>query len=324
MSIVVIAEQENGNLRKIAREVGSEAVRLAGVLGAPAIGLTVGPGAEAAAATLGDLGIERAIALEGTAVDVYSGEAYAKAIADAIPDLGAKVVLMGASSLARDLLGRMGAHLSVAPAADCTEVRVDSGTVRVVRPVFAGKALLELDPGDTLLLASLRANTFAAETGKAASCAVEKREVEDGPERCARLVETRRSETAGRPDLQDAEVVVAGGRGLQDPETFTRLIEPFADTLGAAIGASRAVVDAGWRPHSEQVGQTGKVVSPKLYFACGISGMIQHLAGMRTSRTIVAVNKDPNAPIFKVADYGIVGDVEEVLPALMEQAKSLQ
>jgi electron transfer flavoprotein alpha subunit len=321
--IIAIAEQADGALKKIAGEVASEAVRQGVAASLPVLAVTIGVGAAAAASARGAFGNERATAIEGEAVATASGEAYACALAAVIRGNDAVLVLMGATSFARDQLGRLGALLDSCPAADCIGLSHASGRFLARRPVFAGKAIQTISFARTPALASLRPNVFPASRGKAATTTVARVEPAAAPERRGRRIE-RTASGAGRLELTEAEVVVSGGRGLKNPETFARLIEPLAAAFGAAIGASRAVVDAGWRPHAEQVGQTGKTVAPKLYVACGISGAIQHLAGMRTARTIVAINKDREAPIFKLADYGIVGDVEEVLPALTEQVKALR
>ncbi|MBM4014055.1 MAG: electron transfer flavoprotein subunit alpha/FixB family protein [Planctomycetes bacterium] len=321
--ILAIAEQDGGKLKKVAHEVASEAVRQAGALGARVIGVTIGAGAAAAAAALGDCGVTEAVALEGGTVASDSGEAYAAALAAVAREKGATVVLLGATSFARDLLGRLGVLLDSSPAADCIALAAAGGKLTARRPVYAGKALQTVAFGGAVAIASLRPNVFAAARGKGASCTVTSVAPAAGPAKQGRRIE-RVAVGGGKIELTEAECIVAGGRGLKTPETFARLIEPLAAALNAAVGASRAVVDAGWRPHGEQVGQTGKTVAPKLYFACGISGAIQHLAGMRTSKTIVAINKDKEAPIFKVADYGIVGDVEEVLPILTTAVKGLR
>ncbi len=320
-SVIAIAEQSEGTLRKIAGEVCSEAIRLGSKAGMDVVAVTIGPGATQAAGATGDFGITQAVAVEGDDLAAYSGEAYAAALAEVIRNKGGGVVLIGATSFARDLLGRLGALLEVSPASDCVGLEWNGG-LQAKRPVYAGKALLTVAFPQQPAVASLRPNVFGADGGKGASATVETVAPTGLPAHRATLVERNVAE-GNKVDLTEAETIVSGGRGMKDPETFQKLIEPLAETLGAAIGASRAIVDAGWRPHSEQVGQTGKTVAPKLYIACGISGAIQHLAGMRTSQTIVAINKDPEAPIFKVADYGIVGDVEEVLPPLTEQVKGL-
>ncbi len=329
--ILAIAEQADGKLRKIAGEVASEAVRLGASSGLDVVGAAIGPGAAAAAGQLGAFGVKSALAIEGDPVATYSGEAYAAALAAAIRAKSPALVLLGATSFARDQIGRLGALLDSSPAADCIAITAAAApgaaatralAVKVRRPVYAGKALQTLTFKSAPALVSLRPNVFPAARVAGGATKVESFAPPPPPARRGRLVE-RVAAGAGRIELTEAEIVVSGGRGLKNPETFARLIEPLAAALGAAVGASRAVVDAGWRPHGEQVGQTGKTVAPKLYFACGISGAIQHLAGMRTSRTIVAINKDKDAPIFKLADYGIVGDVEEVLPALTEAVKAL-
>ena len=321
--ILAIAEQDGGKLKKVAHEVASEAMRQAAALGARVIGVTLGSGAAAAATALGDCGVTEAVALEGGTIAGYSGEAYAAALAAVAKEKGATVVLLGATSFARDLLGRLGVLLDSSPAADCVALTAAGGKLTARRPVFAGKALQTVAFGGAVALASLRPNVFAAARGKGATCAVTSAAPTAAPARQGRLIE-RVAIGGGKVELTEAECIVAGGRGLKTPENFARLIEPLAAALNAAVGASRAVVDAGWRPHGEQVGQTGKTVAPKLYFACGISGAIQHLAGMRTSKTIVAINKDKEAPIFKVADYGLVGDVDEVLPVLTSAVKGMK
>jgi electron transfer flavoprotein alpha subunit len=321
--ILAIAEQDGGKLKKVAGEVASEAVRQAGALGAKVVGVTIGAGAAAAAAALGDFGVSEAVALEGGAAAGYSGEAWAAVLAAVAKEKGATVVLLGAASFARDLLGRLGVLLDSSPAADCVALAAAGGKLTARRPVYAGKALQTVAFSGTVAIASLRPNVFPVVRGKGATCAVTTSAPASAPARQGRLID-RVATGGGKVALTEAECIVAGGRGLKTPETFEKLIAPLASALGAAVGASRAVVDAGWRPHGEQVGQTGKTVAPKLYFACGISGAIQHLAGMRTSKTIVAINKDKDAPIFKVADYGIVGDVEEVLPALTAAVKGMK
>jgi electron transfer flavoprotein alpha subunit len=331
-TILALAEQSDGKLKKIAGEVASEAVRQGAASGLPVIGVTIGAGAAAAAAGLGAFGVKDAVAIEGDAVESFSGESFAVALAATIKGKDAALVLLGATSFARDQLGRLGALLDSSPAADCISVTTMVGAasgagggaaVKVRRPVFAGKAIQSLAFTKAPALVSLRPNVFAASKVAGVTTNVEKVAPPAPPAARGKLVE-RVAVGSGKLELTEAEIVVSGGRGLKNPETFKKLIEPLAEALGAAVGASRAVVDAGWRPHGEQVGQTGKTVAPKLYFAVGISGAIQHLAGMRTARTIVAINKDREAPIVKLADYTIVGDVEEIVPALTEAVKQLR
>jgi electron transfer flavoprotein alpha subunit len=224
--------------------------------------------------------------------------------------------------MGKDLAPRVAARLGAGLAADCIAVAVEGGRLVATRPVFAGKAQQKVAfPGRPALL-SLRPKVFPAAAGAGRTARVETLEIAWSPADARARVRSVEAAAGGSVDLTEAEIIVSGGRGLKGPEHF-KVIEALAEALGATVGASRAVVDAGWRPHADQVGQTGKTVSPKLYVAIGISGAIQHLAGMSSSRCIVAINKDPEAPIFKIADYGIVGDLFEVVPALTEEVKKL-
>ncbi|MBA2244197.1 MAG: electron transfer flavoprotein subunit alpha/FixB family protein, partial [Gemmatimonadetes bacterium] len=222
----------------------------------------------------------------------------------------------------KDLAPRVAARLGVGYAADCTAFEVEGGEVVATRPRYAGKVFSRVRFTGKPALLSVRPNvvmpTQSARAGEIRNLDVNLDGVDAGA-----VVREVRAAGGEKLDVSEAPVIVSGGRGLREPENF-KLLEELAEALGnAAVGASRAVVDAGWRPHGEQVGQTGKTVAPTLYFAVGISGAIQHLAGMRTSKYIVAINKDPEAPIFKVADYGIVGDLFEILPRLTEEVRKL-
>jgi electron transfer flavoprotein alpha subunit len=234
---------------------------------------------------------------------------------------GATAIVFAATALGRDLAPRVAARLGVGLASDVTEFSAEGGKVVVTRPVYAGKALQRIRLDGTPALLSIRPNTVqpvaSGKAGTAGSVAV--------PAFTQRVKVTAiKAAAAAALDVAEAPIVVSGGRGLKEPQHF-QLLEELAAALGnAAVGASRAVVDAGWREHGAQVGQTGKTVSPGLYVAVGISGAIQHLAGMRTAKTIVAINRDKDAPIFKVADYGIVGDLFEVVPRLTAEVKKLR
>lgn len=321
MSILVFIEQRDGRVRAISREALGEATRLAAMLGGPVVGVcpaTADPGL----AVLGEAGAERVLLAAHPAFAACDAAGYARAVAAAAELVKPALVLFGASTMGRDLAPRVAARLGAGLASDCIALTVEGGRLVASRPVFAGKALQKVAFPKTPALATLRPKVFApvALGGKVA--AVEPLAVEfDAAASRAKVLRVAAA-GAGRVDLTEAEVIVSGGRGMKGPEHF-QLIESLAAALGASVGASRAVVDAGWRPHSEQVGQTGKTVSPKLYVAVGISGAIQHLTGMTSSRCIVAINKDAEAPIFKVADYGIVGDLFEVLPALTEAVGKL-
>jgi electron transfer flavoprotein alpha subunit len=275
-----------------------------------------GPGAEAAAAALGAWGVRRAVALTGS--EHYSPDGAAADVAQVAKEVGARVCLASATATGKDLLPRVAALLDSVPFTDCTGFHLEGGEPVAVRPVLAGKAIATISSESPVFCATLRPNAFKAESAGGGAVEVATRPASTGKVRVVSVA----AKAAGKLDVKEAPIVVSGGRGLKEPANF-KLIEDLAAAFGdAAVGASRAVVDAGWRPHAEQVGQTGKVVSPKLYVAVGISGAIQHLAGMRTAKVIVAINKDEAAPIFKVADYGIVGDAFEVVPALTEAVKA--
>jgi electron transfer flavoprotein alpha subunit len=323
--ILAFVEQRDGVVRGVAHEVVSTAARLAGELGGTADALLVGgPGLSGAAGDLGRFGAATVRVAEHESLEGYNPEGYARVVADAVGDRYA-AVLFPATAQGRDLAPRVAALLDVPLAADVTEVRAEGGALDITRPVYAGKAFARLRVEASPVLMSLRPNVFAPVERNAAGV-IDVFQPAVDPEAWGTRVLEFRAASGGDLDVAEASVVVAGGRGMKDPEQW-KVLEDLRDALGsdqAALGASRAVVDAGWRPHGEQVGQTGKTVSPKLYFAVGISGAIQHLAGMRTSGTIVAVNKDPDAPIFNVADYGIVGDLFEVLPRLTEEVRRLR
>jgi len=322
VSILVFIEQRDGKVRSVAREALGEAKRLEASLGGPVIGVCCA-NADPGLVTLGEAGAERVLLAKHDAFARYEGAGYAAAVAAAVKATSPKLLLLGASSIGKDLAPRVAALLGVGCAADCTSLDASGGKLVARRPVMAGKAFERVAFPMTPAIVTLRPKVFAPappQAGKAAS--VEPLAFEWDASKPRAVVTGTTGVTGGKPDLTESEIIVSGGRGLKGPENFT-LVEQLADALGATVGASRAVVDAGWRAHGDQVGQTGKTVSPKLYVAVGISGAIQHLAGMSSSRCIVAINKDPDAPIFKVADYGVVGDLFEVVPALTEAIKKL-
>ena len=319
MNIIAFAEQRDGKFKKIAFEAVQAARKAADSLGGTMTAVVIGKNVSSIAPELGVYGATRVIAVEDDRLAYYSTTAYSKAFCDIASKESAGAIFFSASQMGKDLAPRISARLGAALAADCTAIRTDGGDFIATRPVYAGKALAEVKVTTAVKMFSLRPNVFTASAAGGGQVTVEtvKPELSDA-DFAARVTSVKVSE--GRPDVTEAGIVVSGGRGLKAPEHF-KLIEDLADVLGAAVGASRAVVDAGWRPHDEQVGQTGKTVSPSLYIACGISGAVQHLAGMSSSKYIVAVNKDKDAPIFQVADYGIVGDVFEILPALTGELK---
>jgi electron transfer flavoprotein alpha subunit len=317
--ILVYCELKDGAIRKPSLEVLSEARRLADPAGLPVGALFVGPacaGAEAAA----QYGADVIVKVEAPSLAAYSSDGYAQAIADAVKAKGATVLLGSASSQGKDVLPRAAARLEAGYAADVTGLGLEAGKLTCRRPIYAGKAFAATTFQSAVQVASTRPNVFAvAPVAKAG--AVESLPAPAGG--FLAVVKEILAKGSGKPDLTEADVIVSGGRGMKDGANF-KLLEDLADALGGVVGASRAAVDAGWGlPHSMQVGQTGKVVNPTLYIACGISGAIQHLAGMSGSKVIVAINKDPEAPIFKLATYGIVGDLFEVVPELTKAAKAL-
>jgi len=315
-TVIAVLEQRDGALKRVSHEVLTAARGLADAMGGEVHALVVGP-AGTAADGLGEYGADKVLVAADDGLALYQADLYAAIAAEQAG--AASAVLVAATALGKDLAPRIAARLDAPLATDATAVSYD-GAVVVTRPVYAGKAVYTLKLTGSPCVVSLRPNAVSPEQSAKAGT-TESVAAAGGSARVS-TVEVKQPEHAAQ-DVAEAAVVVAGGRGLKEAEHF-KLIEDLAAAVGGAVGASRAVVDAGWRSHAEQVGQTGKTVSPNLYFAIGISGAIQHLAGMRTAKVIVAVNKDPDAPIFKVADYGIVGDLFEVVPRLTEEITKIR
>ena len=318
-TILTFAEQRDGKLRRASLETVSEARRLAGALGATVAAVVIGPGGEALADELAAYGADSVHVFDDAGFAAYATESYARALAEAVSGTKAGVVLMPFTAMGKDLAPRVAAKLGAGLASDCVALSVKDGRLSARRPTYAGKAYATVGWAGEPQIATLRPNVFPLAPPEASRKAQVVKSTADASAR-AKVTAVKASAT-GKVQLTEAQVIVSGGRGLKGPEHF-HLVEELAEALGAATGASRAVVDAGWVDHAMQVGQTGKTVSPTLYVACGISGAIQHLAGMSSSKYIVAVNKDPDAPIFKVANYGLLGDVFEILPKLTEAAKA--
>ncbi len=318
-AILAVTEQRDGVLRKVSYETVTAARLLADTLGATVDALVVGAGTVTGSDQLATYGADRVLTADHASFGLYQPDGYAATVVAAAE--GCAAIVFGATATGKDLAPRVAAKLGVGYAAEITGCTVEGDHLVATRPVYAGKALQKIRLTGSPAVLSVRPNTVPlAESPKAG--AVESVAV---PEFETRVTVTEIKAPADAAlDVAEATVVVSGGRGLREPEHF-KLIEDLAAAFGdAAVGASRAVVDAGWRDHSAQVGQTGKTVSPNLYVAIGISGAIQHLAGMRTAKTIVAINKDADAPIFKVADYGIVGDLFEVVPRLTDEIKKVK
>ncbi len=314
-NVLVVTEQRGGALRKTSHEVVWAARRLADAMGGTVDALVLGaPGVDASGASLGAVGADRVLVAEDASFGRYSPGGYAGTAAAAVKAGSYGAVLVAATAAGKDLAPRIAARLDAPLATDVTGVGFADGKVTATRPVYAGRAIQQVTFDAPVAVLSVRPNTFAP--GSAGKAGAVSKAAAVGDARV--VVREVKAAAQGKLDVAEASVVVSGGRGLKGPEHFA-LIENLAKAFGAAVGASRAVVDAGWRPHAEQVGQTGKTVSPQLYVAVGISGAIQHLAGMRTAKVIVAINKDKDAPIFQVADYGIVGDLFEIVPRLTEE-----
>lgn len=322
MKILVVAEHRDGQFKKVTFET-VRAARTAGeALGAEVVALVLGTGMSASAGALGGYGAQRVLVVEQEQLNAYSSTAFAQVVADAVKAIGAGAVFFPATAFGKDLAPRVAARLEAGLAADCVALSAEGGSITATRPVFAGKALTEVKVTSPVGVYTLRPNVFPAGESSGATAPVEKLDIAlPGGDFGARTTELIKG--SGKRDVAEAEIIVSGGRGLKGPENF-RMLEELAEALGAAVGASRAVVDAGWRPHEEQVGQTGKTVSPTLYIAVGISGAIQHLAGMSSSKYIVAINKDKDAPIFQIADYGIVGDALDIVPVLTSEVNKVR
>ena len=317
-TVLAILEQRAGVLKRVSHEVLTAARVLAAEDEVHA--LLIGPTGTPADGA-GSHGADKVYTALDDALRLYQGDRYARIAADQVQAGAYAAVLVSATALGKDLGPRLAAKLGCPLASDVTDVSASDGLV-VKRPVYAGKAVLTLKITAAPCVISIRPSVFSPVEAERAGSVEEISASTDAKPRGARTVDVKAPERAAL-DVAEASIVVSGGRGLKGPENF-HLVEALAGALGGAVGASRAVVDAGWRPHAEQVGQTGKTVSPDLYVALGISGAVQHLAGMRTAKVIVAVNKDRDAPIFKVADYGIVGDVFEIVPKLTEEIKKIR
>jgi electron transfer flavoprotein alpha subunit len=320
--VMVIAEQRDGEIRKISYEVVSEGKRLADKMGQKVTAVLLGSNIKDKASKLGSYGADKVIVADDPRLQQYTADAYVPLVADIVKANDPAILILGASVQGKDLAARVSARLGVGMAQDCTAFSLEDGNLVATRPVYAGKAYARVTFSENRPhTATARPNVMPMnqpDTSKSS-------EIIDAPVNLdAAALKTKVvdviKDAGGRVDLTEADKIVSGGRGMKGPEGY-KILEELADVIGASVGASRSAVDAGWRPHSDQVGQTGKVVSPNLYIACGISGAIQHLAGMSTSKVIVAINKDPEAPIFQKTDYGVVDDLFKVVPALTEAIK---
>jgi len=324
-NVFAFAETRNGELRKIGLEAVTAARKIADETGGKVDAFIAGaPGVGAHAEQLAKYGADTVIVVEHAGLEKYNPEALAATVAERIRGGAYRIAIFPTSALGSDLAPRVAAKLGVGLVTDVTAVNLDGDAVIVQHPVNIGKVMATVKMTSQPALIGIRPNMFTPVENPRAG-AVERAEPVGDPSASRVVVKEVKLGSSAKLDLGEAPVIVSGGRGLKGPENF-KLLEDLAAAFGnAAIGATRVVTDEGWRPHSDQIGQTGRLVSPQLYVAVGISGAIQHLAGMRTSRTIVAINKDKEAPIFKIADYGIVGDLFEIVPVLtaaVKEAKS--
>jgi len=319
----MVEDDRQGTPKKVMAEVLGEASRLTGQLGGrvEAVWLTDKATPEGLK-LLGELGAQRVWLFEGAAFAPYRGEVWTPVVAELAGVESPQAIFAPVTTRQRELMARLAARLGAGLSADSTGLAIEDGKLVATRPIYAGKLLSKMTWARVPWLATLRPNVFRPAEPQTGATAEVQRPAVSAPAESMKLVERREESSTGLPELAEAEIVVSGGRGLKGPENFV-ILEDLAKVVGAAVGASRAAVDAGWRPHRFQIGQTGRTISPKLYMGFGISGAIQHLAGMRTSKVICAVNKDPEAPIFKIADYGIVGDLFEVAPLLAAEFKKL-
>jgi electron transfer flavoprotein alpha subunit len=320
-NVLVIAEQRGGVLKKVSFEILGTGHELAATLGGKVEAALLGSKLDGLADSLAQYGATRVYVADDDGLASYSSEGYANTLAAVIDRVEPGIVLVGATAMGRDLAPRLAAQLGVGLASDCIALELDGGRLLATRPIFAGKALAKVKLNGDPQMVTVRANVLPAREPDTEKTAVIEPVPIAADDVRAKVVDVVGA-GEGEIDVAEADIIVSGGRGVAGPEGFAP-VRSLAKTLGAAVGASRAAVDAGWIEHAHQVGQTGKTVTPNLYVACGISGAIQHLAGMKTSKAIVAVNKDPEAPIFKVADYGIVGDLFEVVPLLEKEFKVL-
>ncbi|MBC7185791.1 MAG: electron transfer flavoprotein subunit alpha/FixB family protein [Calditrichaeota bacterium] len=322
--VLVWVEFKDGVIRRSSLEAIGAATQVAAQLKCTVAAAVVGNADQQAMQCLDEVGVSRVYKVEGVEYQQFEPCRYADALQAVVKQSSPGLILMAATALGKDLSARLAARLRSALATDCIGLEVNDGQISVVRPVYAGKLRAKVGLSGPSPIVTVRPNTFAVPaaqsnrqpevTGISAELGAASRKV---------TVRETVYSTGEMPDVSEADIVVSGGRGMKGPENFA-ILEELAKLLGGAVGASRSAVDAGWMDHQHQVGQTGKTISPNLYIACGISGATQHLAGMSSSKCIVAINKDPEANIFKVADYGVVGDLFRVVPLMIAEIKKLK
>lgn len=320
--IWVLAEQRDGKLRKVALEMVTTGRKIAEQLGDELHTVLVGSGVEGLVAELAQYGAKSVYLIDDEKLKDYNTDGYTIVLGKLFQEQQPAVILMGHTAICKDLAPRLAQRLNAGLLSDCTDLRVEDKQIICTRPVYAGKAFTQNTMIGNPVMATMRPNVMPIEQVEGISPEVIKINVDLDLGDIRTIVKEIVKRASERVELTEADIIVSGGRAMKGPENF-KILEELADVLQAGVGASRAAVDAGWRSPGDQVGQTGKVVAPTVYIACGISGAIQHLAGMSSSKFIIAVNKDPEANIFNVADYGIVGDLFEVVPALTTEFKKI-
>ncbi len=320
--VLIYGEIREGKLKKTALELASEGRKIADSLGGDLGAVLLGPGADQSASDLAAYGVDTVYVIDSADLEKYNTEYYAQALAHVIKEKGSEIVLLSHTMQGKDLAPRVAAKLGVGAIADCVSFELDGDKLVGRRPMYAGKCFATWAALASPQIATARPNVLErvenAKEGK-----VENVSFSPDTSRATYTTKELSLDTSGKVDLTEAEIIISGGRGMGGDDYS--LLEEMASIFGpsATVGASRAAVDAGWRPHSDQVGQTGKTVTPNLYVACGISGSIQHLAGMGSSKVIVAINKDTEAPIFSKADYGIIGDLFKIVPEFNNELRKL-
>ena len=321
--IWVIAEQKEGKLKKVSLEMLSKAREM----GQEVTALLLGSGVEGLAADLGQYGADKVLVFDAEVLKEYSTDAYTKVVCDAVKEGDPSFLLGPATASGKDFLPKVAARLGTGLASDCIDLKMEDGKLLATRPMYAGKCIVEtVTPEASPQMASIRPNVLAVgEADASKSAEVVKKDVNVTDADLKAVLQEIVKGASEKVDLTEASIIVSGGRAMKEADNF-KILWDLAEALGGGttVGASRAAVDSGYATHDMQVGQTGKVVNPNLYIACGISGAIQHLAGMRTSKVIVAINKNPEAPIFQKADYGLVGDLFKIIPLLTEEVKKLK
>ena len=321
--IYVVVDQRDAKIRKVSLEILSEGRKVADKAGEPLVAVILGKGIEGLSGETAKYGADKVIILDDDKLEKYSTGAYTSALNKLFRKEEPQAVLIGNTAMGKDLAPRLAHRLGVGLASDCTGMEHDGGSFLVFkRPIYAGKAFeYTASASARPIMATIRPNTFSlVEVAGKGEVAKESAEIDADDLRA--IVKEVVIAASKRPELTEANIIVSGGRGIKGKENIG-ILEELADTIGAAVGVSRAAVDSGWADVAIQVGQTGKIVAPTLYIACGISGAIQHLAGMGSSKVIVAINKDEEANIFNVADYGIVGDLFDVVPVLTQEFKKI-